>query len=90
MGRLRRLVRQWPLPKVDTNVILVVAFSLFAWAPLLTPVYFLKAHDAAHSVFFLTEFHQGIQDGYLYPRWGPDHCLGYGYPTFIFYYFFFL
>jgi hypothetical protein len=85
MGRLRRLVRQWPLPKVDTNVILVVAFSLFAWAPLLTPVYFLKAHDAAHSVFFLTEFHQGIQDGYLYPRWGPDHCLGYGYPTFIFY-----
>jgi 4-amino-4-deoxy-L-arabinose transferase-like glycosyltransferase len=85
MGRLRRLVRQWPLPKGDTNVILVVAFSLFAWAPLLTPAYFLKAHDAAHSVFFLTEFHQGIQDGYLYPRWGPDHCLGYGYPTFIFY-----
>jgi len=66
-------------------VILVVAFSLFAWAPLLTPVYFLKAHDAAHSVFFLTEFHQGIQDGYLYPRWGPDHGLGYGYPTFVFY-----
>jgi hypothetical protein len=63
----------------------VVAFSLFAWAPLLTPVYFLKTHDAAHSVFFLTEFHQGIQDGYLYPRWGPDHGLGYGYPTFIFY-----
>ncbi len=85
MGRLRRLVRQWPLAKGDANVILVVAFSLFAWAPLLTPVYFLKAHDAAHSVFFLTEFHQGIQDGYLYPRWGPDHCLGYGYPTFIFY-----
>jgi len=85
MGRLRRLARQWPLAKGDANVILVVAFSLFAWAPLLTPVYFLKAHDAAHSVFFLTEFHQGIQDGYLYPRWGPDHGLGYGYPTFIFY-----
>ncbi len=85
MGRLRRLARQWPLAKGDANVILVVAFSLFAWAPLLTPVYFLKAHDAAHSVFFLTEFHQGIQDGYLYPRWGPDHGLGYGYPTFVFY-----
>jgi hypothetical protein len=85
MRRLRRLARQWPLAKGDANVILVVVFSLFAWAPLLTPVYFLKAHDAAHSVFFLTEFHQGIQDGYLYPRWGPDHGLGYGYPTFIFY-----
>lgn len=67
------------------NTFLILALSIFAWAPLLTPVYFLKAHDAAHSVFFLTEFHQGIQDGYLYPRWGPDHCLGYGYPTFIFY-----
>jgi len=67
------------------NLFLILALSIFAWAPLLTPVYFLKAHDAAHSVFFLTEFHQGIQDGYLYPRWGPDHCLGYGYPTFIFY-----
>ena len=85
MGRLRRLARQWSLAKGDANVILVVAFSLFAWGPLLTPVYFLKAHDAAHSVFFLTEFHQGIQDGYFYPRWGPDHGLGYGYPTFIFY-----
>ena len=63
----------------------MLALSVFAWAPLLTPVYFLKAHDAAHSVFFLIEFHQGIQDGYLYPRWGPDHGLGYGYPTFIFY-----
>jgi hypothetical protein len=85
MGRLRRLVRRWLLVKGDANVILVVAFTLFAWAPLVTPAYFLKAHDAAHSVFFLTEFHQGIQDGYLYPRWGPDHGLGYGYPTFIFY-----
>jgi len=85
MGRLRRLVRRWLRAKGDANVILVVAFTLFAWAPLFTPVYFLKAHDAAHSVFFLTEFHQGIQDGYLYPRWGPDHGLGYGYPTFIFY-----
>jgi hypothetical protein len=67
------------------NTFLILALSIFAWGPLLTPVYFLKAHDAAHSVFFLTEFHQGIQDGYLYPRWGPDHGLGYGYPTFIFY-----
>jgi len=67
------------------NIFLILALSIFAWGPLLTPVYFLKAHDAAHSVFFLTEFHQGIQDGYLYPRWGPDHALGYGYPTFIFY-----
>jgi 4-amino-4-deoxy-L-arabinose transferase-like glycosyltransferase len=67
------------------NIFLILALSIFAWGPLLTPAYFLKAHDAAHSVFFLTEFHQGIQDGYLYPRWGPDHVLGYGYPTFIFY-----
>jgi hypothetical protein len=71
--------------KKHIHIFLILALSVFAWGPLLTPVYFLKAHDAAHSVFFLTEFHQGIQDGYLYPRWGPDHGLGYGYPTFVFY-----
>ncbi len=64
---------------------LLLLFSLFAWAPLLAPGYFLRAHDAAHSVFWLVEFDQGIRDGFLWPRWAPDHALGYGYPLFNFY-----
>ncbi|NOZ50423.1 MAG: hypothetical protein GXP37_10305 [Chloroflexi bacterium] len=64
---------------------LVLLLSLFAGAPLLAPGYFLHAHDAAHSLFWLTEFDQGIRDGFLWPRWAPDHALGYGYPLFTFY-----
>jgi uncharacterized membrane protein len=70
------------LKKVDPNLWLVVALSLFAWGPLLGPAYFFNAHDAKHSVFFLVEFDQTFRDGYLWPRWSPDFSFGYGYPLF--------
>src|SRR5512136_2760736 len=63
-------------------VLIILAVSLFAWAPLLTPAYFFQAHDAPHSVFFLVEFDQTFRDGYLWPRWSPDFSFGYGYPLF--------
>jgi hypothetical protein len=47
---------------------------------LLQPGYFWGAHDARHSVYFLYEFDKSIQDGILWPRWGPDWGFGYGYP----------
>jgi hypothetical protein len=68
--------------QVDPNLWLVVALSVFAWGPLLTPAYFFNAHDAKHSVFFLVEFDQTFRDGYLWPRWSPDFSFGYGYPLF--------
>ncbi|RMF01742.1 MAG: hypothetical protein D6768_09945 [Chloroflexi bacterium] len=68
--------------KSDANIWLVLALSLFAWGPLLTPAYFFNAHDARHSVFFLVEFDQTLRDGYLWPRWSPDFAFGYGYPLF--------
>ena len=64
------------------NVVFIVALSAFAWAPLVGPPYFLNAHDAPHSVFYLNQFDQAIRDGVLYPRWGVDFALGYGYPLF--------
>ncbi len=66
-------------------LLLALLLAGFAVAPLLAPGYFLEAHDAPHSLFFLVEFDQAIRDGALVPRWGPDHALGYGYPTFVFY-----
>jgi len=66
------------------SIVFLLVLLTFAWAPLLAPGYF-KGHDAAHSVFFLVEFDQGIRDGALYPRWGTDHALGYGYPIFSLY-----
>jgi hypothetical protein len=68
--------------RFDRYILLVVAFSLFAWAPLLTPAYFFQAHDAPHSIFYLVEFDQTLRDGYLWPRWAPDFAFGYGYPLF--------
>lgn len=61
---------------------LVLALSIFAWGPLLTPAYFFNAHDAKHSVFFLVEFDQTFRDGYWWPRWASDFAFGYGYPLF--------
>jgi hypothetical protein len=68
--------------RVDLYILLVLLFSLFSIGPLLQPGYFWDAHDARHSVYFLFEFDQGIQDGILYPRWQPDFAFGYGYPFF--------
>ncbi|MCG3211711.1 MAG: hypothetical protein FOGNACKC_05357 [Anaerolineae bacterium] len=70
------------LRKLDSTIWLVLALSVVAWAPLLTPAYFFNAHDARHSVFFLVEFDQTFRDGYLWPRWAPDFAFGYGYPLF--------
>ncbi len=67
---------------LDKNLWVIVALSIFAWAPLLTPGYFFAAHDARHSVFFLVEFDQTFRDGFLWPRWSPDFSFGYGYPLF--------
>ena len=68
--------------RFDHYVLLVLAFSIFAWTPLLTPAYFFQAHDAPHSIFYLVEFDQTLRDGYLWPRWAPDFAFGYGYPLF--------
>jgi hypothetical protein len=66
----------------DPYIWLILALSIFAWGPLLTPAYFFNAHDAKHSVFFLVEFDQTLRDGFLWPRWSPDFAFGYGYPLF--------
>lgn len=73
------------MARVDRNILFIVALSIFAWAPLLGPTYFLGAHDAPHTLFFLADFHEAIRDGALYPRWATDFALGYGYPVFILY-----
>lgn len=71
-----------PITRINLYLWLVLAVSVFAWAPLLTPAYFLNAHDARHSIFFLVEFDQTFRDGFLWPRWSPDFAFGYGYPLF--------
>ena len=62
--------------------LLVLLLSLFAIGPTFSSGYWWGAHDARHSVYFLFEFDQAIQDGVLWPRWSPDFAFGYGYPFF--------
>lgn len=77
---------RWPLvTRIDPYVWLVITFSLFAALPLAGPDYFFDAHDAPHTIFFLTEFDAAIRDGVWYPGWATDQALGYGYPTFVLY-----
>jgi hypothetical protein len=73
------------IPRIDPNVWLVIAFSLFAVLPLAGPDYFFDAHDAPNTVFFLTEFDAALRDGVWVPGWATDQALGYGYPTFVLY-----
>ncbi|MGQ9585031.1 MAG: 6-pyruvoyl-tetrahydropterin synthase-related protein [Anaerolineae bacterium] len=71
--------------RFDPGWLAVVGISVFAWAALLAPGYFLNAHDARHTLFFLNNFDQAIREGIWIPRWAPDFALGYGYPLFILY-----
>lgn len=64
---------------------LALLLAVPAMLTLLAPNYFMKAHDARHSIFFLVEFDQSIREGALWPIWGPDHSVGFGYPTFLVY-----
>jgi hypothetical protein len=61
----------------------ILAFLVFALAPLTAPGYFIYAHDARHSVYFLQMFDQSIRDGAWYPRWAADMVFGYGYPLWL-------
>jgi hypothetical protein len=73
--------------KVQLSPALLLTLILLvpACLPLAAPGYFFDAHDAHHSVFFLVEFDQAIRDGVLWPVWGPDHALGFGYPLWLVY-----
>jgi hypothetical protein len=56
-----------------------------AMLPLAAPGYFFKAHDGSHSVSYLVEFDQAIRDGLIWPIWGPDYAVGFGYPVWLVY-----
>lgn len=70
-------------PRIDSHILIVIAFSVFALAPLTAPGYFIYGHDARHSVYFLQMFDQSFRDGAWYPRWAADMVFGYGYPLWI-------
>ena len=71
--------------KRDPTIVAMLAIAAFAWLPLVTPGYFMQAHDAPHSLFFLEAFDEAVRGGAWWPAWGPNFAFGYGYPLWIFY-----
>jgi hypothetical protein len=69
----------------DKGVWLAMLLAIPAMLPLFAPGYFMEAHDARHSIFFLVQFDRSFSEGALWPVWGPDHAVGFGYPTFLLY-----
>ncbi len=76
--RQGRVERGW-----SPHFFLLLAFSIFSLAALTAPGYFIYAHDARHSVYFLQMFDMSIRDGAWYPRWAADMVFGYGYPLWL-------
>lgn len=69
--------------RVDPQVVILLAFTAILLAPLTAPGYFIYAHDARHTVYFLQMFDAALRDGALYPRWATDMTFGYGYPVWL-------
>ncbi|MBW7883989.1 MAG: hypothetical protein H3C34_15375 [Caldilineaceae bacterium] len=69
--------------RIDPYLVLLLALTLPALAPLAAPGYFYGAHDGRHSVFYLQMFDASLRDGAWWPRWAMHHNQGLGYPTFL-------
>lgn len=65
------------------QLFVLLAFATWIAAPLSAPGYFMFAHDARHTVYFMQMFDAAFRDGALYPRWAADMVFGYGYPLWI-------
>lgn len=65
------------------HLFVLLAFTALLVAPLTAPGYFVFAHDARHTVYFMQMFDATLRDGALFPRWATDMVLGYGYPLWI-------
>jgi hypothetical protein len=69
--------------RVSPHVVIPLAFAALIAAPLTAPGYFMFAHDARHTVYFMQMFDAALRDGALYPRWATDMVFGYGYPVWL-------
>lgn len=67
----------------SSHLFVLLAFAALIAAPLTAPGYFMFAHDARHTVYFMEMFDAALRDGALFPRWATDMVFGYGYPVWL-------
>ena len=78
----RRLPR---VRRIDWGLALAVAIGLLAASPFLARPGLPQQTDAELHVYRTAELSRMISDGVLYPRWGANLYLGYGYHIFNYY-----
>ncbi|HZQ09943.1 MAG TPA: hypothetical protein VFD70_25430, partial [Anaerolineae bacterium] len=72
-----------PRLRFSPHLFILLAFATLLAAPLTAPGYFIFAHDARHTVYFMQMFDAALRDGALFPRWATDMVFGYGYPVWL-------
>lgn len=72
-----------PRVRLSPHLFVLLAFATLVAAPLTAPGYFMFAHDARHTVYFMQMFDAALRDGALFPRWATDMVFGYGYPLWL-------
>ncbi len=65
--------------------IVLAAACIGVLFPLLSARGWPQTHEGARYIILLHEFREAFLSGNFYPRWIPNLCGGYGYPTFVFY-----
>lgn len=69
--------------RFSPHLFALLAFATLIAAPLTAPGYFMFAHDARHTVYFMQMFDAALRDGAVFPRWATDMVFGYGYPLWL-------
>lgn len=62
-----------------------ISLAVFVLIPLISTMEWHKTHDLYRYTDLSYYFKDAFVHGICYPRWLPDLCGGYGYPTFVFY-----
>jgi len=71
--------------QLDWGLVLALAIGLLAAAPFLARSGLPHQTDAELHVYRTAELSHIVDEGILYPRWGANLYLGYGYPIFNYY-----
>lgn len=74
---------QWYYGILIYSLIFFIAFAVLT--PIIISNQWHQSHEYIRYLQLFDEVKDAFLKGVLYPRWLPDACGGYGYPTFLFY-----
>ena len=82
-NHIRNNINKWYYDTLAYFLIFLIALAVLA--PLIISNQWPHTHEDIRYLLLFDEFKDAVLKGIVYPRWLPDACGGYGYPTFLFY-----